>query len=61
LAALYITSTALDKRINNKQNNLLVMNWSEFKVKYKQEITVGIIVFISIMLMRVIKFFINKM
>jgi hypothetical protein len=37
------------------------MNWSEFKVKYKQEITVGIIVFIAIMLMRVIKFIINKM
>jgi len=37
------------------------MNWSEFKVKYKQEIKVGIIVFIAIMLMRVIKFIINKM
>jgi hypothetical protein len=37
------------------------MNWSEFKVKYKQEIKVGIIVFIAIMLMRVIKFITNKM
>jgi hypothetical protein len=36
------------------------MNWSEFKVKYKQEIKVGIIVYISIMLMRFIKFIINK-
>ncbi len=37
------------------------MNWSEFNVKYKQEIKVGIIVFIAIMLMRVIKFITNKM
>jgi hypothetical protein len=60
--ALFIISPAPDKRINTKkQVNLFVMNWSEFKVKYKQEITVGIIVFIAIMLMRIIKFIINKM
>jgi hypothetical protein len=36
------------------------MNWTNFKEKYKSEIRVGIIVFVSIMLMRVIKFIINK-
>ena len=31
------------------------MNWNEFKTKYKQEIRVGLIVFIAIMAYRIIK------
>ena len=31
------------------------MNWSEFKTKYKQEIRVGLIVFIATMAYRIIK------
>ena len=34
--------------------------WNEFKRKYKQEIRVGLIVFLAIMLMRMIKFILNK-
>jgi hypothetical protein len=34
--------------------------WSEFRRKYKQEIRVGIVVFLAYMLMNVIKFIINK-
>ena len=36
------------------------MNWAEFKVKYKEEIKVGIIVFVAFMLIRVVKFILNK-
>ena len=36
------------------------MNCNEFKTKYKQEIRVGIIVFLAIILMRFIKFILNK-
>jgi hypothetical protein len=53
--ALYITSPALDKK-----TKLLVMNWSEFKIKYKQEIRVGIVVFIAAMLMRLVRFLLTK-
>lgn len=34
--------------------------WNEFIRKYKQEIRVGLIVFLAIMLMRMIKFILNK-
>ena len=37
-----------------------MLNWNDFKIKYKQEIRVGIIVFLAIMLMRFIKFILNK-
>jgi hypothetical protein len=37
-----------------------MLNWNDFKTKYKQEIRVGIIVFLAIMLMRFIKFILNK-
>ena len=33
-------------------------NWNEFRSKYKQEIRVGIVVFLAYMLMSVIKFII---
>lgn len=36
------------------------MNWTEFKIKYKEEIKVGIIVFVAFMLIRVVKFILNK-
>jgi hypothetical protein len=36
------------------------MNWIEFKSKYKNEIRVGIIVFISMMLIRLVKSLLNK-
>lgn len=36
------------------------MNWEEFKVKYKQEIRVGIIVFVVLMLMKFVKYLLNK-
>jgi hypothetical protein len=36
------------------------MNWSEFKIKYKEEIKVGIVVFVAFALIRVVKFFLNK-
>ena len=36
------------------------MNWSEFKTKYKQEIRVGIVVFIAAMLMRLVRFLLTK-
>lgn len=32
------------------------MNWSEFKIKYKQEIRVGIVVLVATMLMRIVRF-----
>jgi hypothetical protein len=31
------------------------MNWSEFKTKYKQEIRVGIVVWIAAILIRILK------
>ncbi len=34
--------------------------WNEFRSKYKQEIRVGIVVFLAYILMSVIKFIINK-
>jgi hypothetical protein len=34
--------------------------WNEFTRKYKQEIRVGLIVFLAIMLMRMIKFILNN-
>jgi len=37
-----------------------MQNWNDFKTKYKQEIRVGIIVFLAIILMRFIKFILNK-
>jgi hypothetical protein len=36
------------------------MNWNEFKTKYKQEIRVGLVVFIAGILMRILRFIINK-
>jgi hypothetical protein len=36
------------------------MNWSEFKSKYKNEIRVGVIVFIAMMLIRLVKSLLNK-
>jgi hypothetical protein len=36
------------------------MNWTDFKTKYKNEIRVGGIVFISMMLIRVVKSLLNK-
>ena len=36
------------------------MNLTDFKTKYKNEIMVGVIVFISIMLIRVVKSLLNK-
>ncbi len=36
------------------------MNWSEFKTKYKNEIRVGIIVFVGMMLMKLLKSILNK-
>jgi hypothetical protein len=36
------------------------MNWIEFKLKYKNEIRVGVIVFISMMLIRLVKSLLNK-
>jgi hypothetical protein len=35
------------------------MNWNEFKIKYKQEIRVGLIVFIATMAYRIIKDILN--
>ena len=34
--------------------------WNEFTRKYKKEIRVGLIVFLAIILMRMIKFILNK-
>lgn len=31
------------------------MNWTEFKMKYKNEMKVGVIVFVAYMLIRLIK------
>jgi hypothetical protein len=36
------------------------MNWKDFKIKYKQEIRVGVIVFVATMLMKIIKYLLNK-
>jgi len=36
------------------------MNWTDFKTKYKNEIRVGAIVFISMMLIRLVKSLLNK-
>ena len=36
------------------------MNWTDFKTKYKNEIRVGFIVFISMMLIRLVKSLLNK-
>jgi hypothetical protein len=36
------------------------MNWTEFKTKYKNEIKVGIIVFITMMLIRFVKLILKK-
>ena len=36
------------------------MNWTDFKTKYKNEIRVGVIVFISMMLIRLVKSLLNK-
>ena len=36
------------------------MNWNEFKTKYKQEIRVGLIVFIVTMAYRIIKDILNN-
>ena len=36
------------------------MNWSEFKSKYKNEIRVGVIVFIAMMLIRLVKSILNS-
>ena len=36
------------------------MNWTDFKTKYKNEISVGVIVFISMMLIRLVKSLLNK-
>ena len=37
-----------------------MFTWNEFRGKYKQEIRVGIVVFLAYILMSVIKFIINK-
>jgi hypothetical protein len=37
-----------------------MMNWSEFKSKYKQEIRVGLIVFIATMAYRILKDILNN-
>ena len=37
-----------------------MFNWNELRGKYKQEIRVGIVVFLAYILMSVIKFIINK-
>ena len=37
-----------------------MFNWNELRGKYKQEIRVGIVLFLAYMLMSVIKFIINK-
>ena len=39
---------------------MITMNWSEFKTKYKNEIRVGIIVFVIMMLARLVKSILNK-
>jgi hypothetical protein len=36
------------------------MNWDEFKTKYKQEIRVGLIVFIATMTYRILKDILNN-
>lgn len=36
------------------------MNWAEFKIKYKQEIRVGVVVFVAAMLMRLVRFILSK-
>jgi hypothetical protein len=36
------------------------MNWNEFKIKYKQEIRVGIVVLIATIALRIIKDIINN-
>ena len=36
------------------------MNWTDFKTKYKDEIRVGVIVFITMMLIRLVKSLLNK-
>ena len=36
------------------------MNWTEFKIKYKQEIRVGIVVFVAAMLMRLVRYILTK-
>ena len=36
------------------------MNWNEFKIKYKQEIRVGLIALIAMMTMRIIKDMFNN-
>lgn len=36
------------------------MNWAEFKIKYKQEIRVGIVVFVAAMLMRLVRYILTK-
>ena len=36
------------------------MSWSQFKAKYKNEIRVGVIVFVIMMLIRLVKFILNK-
>ena len=36
------------------------MNWNEFKTKYKQEIRVGLIVFIETMAYRILKDILNN-
>ncbi len=36
------------------------MNWNEFKTKYKQEIRVGLIVFIVTMAYRILKDILNN-
>ena len=36
------------------------MNWNEFKTKYKQEIRVGLIVFIATMAYRILKDILKK-
>jgi hypothetical protein len=41
-------------------NKFTRMNWNEFKSKYKNEIRVGVIVFISMMLIRLVKSLLNK-
>jgi hypothetical protein len=41
-------------------NKFTRMNWIEFKLKYKNEIRVGVIVFIAMMLIRLVKSLLNK-
>jgi hypothetical protein len=36
------------------------MNWNEFKTKYKQEIRVGLIVFVATMAFRILKDILNN-